>query len=81
MGEYPPAVLGDRLAVIVEIRRFDIHGSGFVDVTVVFPDRSTATARLGAESVPAEVEPGDHVRVSMAMNMIVAIERSADQEG
>jgi hypothetical protein len=73
-------VLDDREAVIVEIRRFDIHGSGFVDVTVAFPDRSTASARLGTESVPPDVEPGTHVLVSMAMNMIVGIERSADQE-
>jgi hypothetical protein len=72
-------VLGDREAVILEIRRFDIHGSGFADVTVVFPDRSTASARLGAESVPGDAAPGDHVRVSMAMNMIVAIERPTDQ--
>jgi hypothetical protein len=73
-------VLGDREAVIIEIRRFDIHGSGFADVTVALPDRSTASARLGAESVPADVEPGDRVRVSMAMNMIVAIERLSGQE-
>jgi len=73
-------VLGDREAVILEIRRFDIHGSGFVDVTVLFSDRSTASARLGAESVPPGLEPGDHVRVSLAMNMIVAVERSSDQD-
>jgi hypothetical protein len=74
-------VLGDREAVILELRRFDIHGSGFVDVTVVFRDRSTASGRLGAESVSAEAEPGDHVRVSMAMNMIVGIERVDGQDG
>jgi hypothetical protein len=74
-------VLGDREAVILEIRRFDIHGSGFADVTVALPDRSTASARLGAESVPDDVVPGDRVRISMAMNMIVAIERSTDQDG
>ena len=74
-------MLGERDAVIVEIRRFDIHGSAFADVTVAFPDRSTASARLGAESVPGDAGPGDHVRVSMAMNMIVGIERPAGQEG
>jgi hypothetical protein len=73
-------VLGDRDGEILEIRRFDIHGSEFVDVTILFPDRSTASARLGAESVPSDLEPGDHVRVSLAMNMIVAVERSSGQE-
>jgi hypothetical protein len=73
-------VLGDRDALVLEVRRFDIHGSGFVDVTVAFPDRSTSSARLGAESVPAEIAAGDHVTVSMAMNMIVAIRGANDQE-
>jgi hypothetical protein len=73
-------VLGDRDGEILEIRRFDIHGSAFVDVTVGFTDGSTASARLGAESVPPGLELGDHVRVSLAMNMIVAVERSFGQE-
>jgi hypothetical protein len=73
-------VLGDRDAVVLEVRRFEIHGSGFVDVTVVLQDRSTMTARIGAESVPPEMAPGDHVTVSLAMNMIVAI-RASDPQG
>ena len=73
-------MLGDRDAIVLEVRRFDIHGSGFVDVTVGFPDRSTSSARLGAESVPPEIAAGDHVTVSMAMNMIVAIRGAGDQE-
>jgi hypothetical protein len=73
-------MLGERDAVVLEIRRFDIHGSGFVDVTVLFPDRSTSSARLGAESVPPDLEAGDHVTVSVAMSMIVGIERLAGQE-
>ena len=74
-------MLGDREAIVVEVRPFDIHGSGFVDVTVVFPDRSTSSARLGAESVPSDLAPGERVRVSMAVNMIVAIQRSEAQDG
>ena len=66
--------------MVLEVRAFDIHGSGFVDVTVVFPDRSTASARLGAESVPADLEVGDEVLASMAMNMVVAIRRADAQE-
>jgi hypothetical protein len=73
-------VLSEREAVVLEVRAFDIHGSGFVDVTVVFPDRSNASARLGAESVPADLEVGDEVLASMAMNMVVAIRRADAQE-
>jgi hypothetical protein len=74
-------VLGDREALVLEVRSFDIHGAGFVDVTVGFPDRSTSSARLGAESVPADLKTGDRVLVSMAMNMIVAIQAADGQEG
>lgn len=74
-------MLGDREALVLEVRRFDIHGAGFVDVTVGFPDRTTSSARLGAESVPADLKTGDHVLVSLAMNMIVAIQAADGQDG
>jgi len=73
-------MLGAREAVVLEVRRFDIHGSGFVDVTVLYPDRSTSSARLGTESVPPDLAQGEHVVVSRAVNMIVAIERPERQE-
>jgi hypothetical protein len=72
-------MLGEREAVVLEVRRFDIHGSGFVDVTVAFRDRTTATARLGTESVPDALQPGDEVLASMAMNMIVGLRSPGDQ--
>jgi hypothetical protein len=71
-------MLGEREAVVVEVRRWDVHGVGHVDVTVVYPDRRVETARLGAESVPAGLEEGDRVLVSLAMNMIVAIREFAE---
>lgn len=73
-------MLGDRDAIVLEVRRFDIHGAGFVDVTVAFEDRSTTSARLGAESVPPEIARGDRVTVSLAMNMIVEIRGAQHQE-
>ena len=73
-------MLGDRNAIVLEVRRFDIHGAGFADVTVGFEDRSTASARLGSESVPPGIAPGDRVTVSLAMNMIVEIRRAGDQD-
>lgn len=69
-------MLGEVDAVVVDVRRFDVHGVGHADVTVAYRDRSIATARLGAESVPDDLTDGDQVIVRTAANMIVAIERS-----
>jgi hypothetical protein len=70
------AVLGEREALVLEVRPWDVHGVGYVDVTVAYRDRSTETARLGRESIPPDLEAGDEVLVSTAVNMIVAIRRA-----
>jgi hypothetical protein len=71
-------MLGERDAVVIEVRTFDVHGVGYVDVTLAFRDRSTTTARLGRESVPDGLVAGDQIIVSTAVNMVVAI-RHADR--
>ena len=63
-------------ALVVDVRPFDVHGVGYVDVTVAYRDRSTATSRLGRESVPEELSVGDQVVVRLVANMIVGIERA-----
>jgi hypothetical protein len=68
-------MLGQQEAVVVEVRPWDVHGVGYVDVTVVYPDRVLETARLGPESVPDDLRAGENVLVSRAVNMIVAITR------
>ena len=60
---------------MVEVKPWDVHGVGFVDVTVVYPDRVLETARLGPESIPQDLRAGDHVVVSRAVNLIVGIRR------
>ena len=72
-------MLGEREAVVTAVRRFDIHGAGFVDVALAFGDGTTSEARLGAESAPDDLATGDEVLASMAMNMIVAVRRAGDQ--
>lgn len=67
--------MGDREAVVREIRPWDVHGVRYVDVTVGYPDRVLETARLGVESVPEDLQVGERVMVSKAANMIVAIRR------
>jgi hypothetical protein len=71
-------MLGEAEALVVEVRRFDVHGVGYVDLTVAYRDRSVATARLGRESVPEGLSQGEQVIVRIAANMIVAVERSRD---
>jgi len=61
--------------MVVEIKPWDVHGVSYVDVTVAYPDRVLETARLGAESIPEDLRPGERVLVSSAVNMIVAIRR------
>ena len=69
-------VLGEQEAVVLEVKPWDVHGVGYVDVTVVFPDRAVESARLGAESIPSDLEAGERVMVSRAVNMIVSIRRA-----
>ena len=64
--------------MVVDVRPFDVHGLGYVDVTVAYRDRSVATARLGAESVPGDLRAGERVVVRSAVNMIVALERPTE---
>ena len=73
-------MLGEREAVILEARPFDVHGVPHIDVSLTFSDQASGkvvtTARLGAESAPPDLAPGDRVIVSLAMNMVVAIRRA-----
>ena len=68
-------MLGEREAVVLEVRPFDIHGAAHVDVTLTYEDRSVETARLGSESVPGGLAAGDRVLVMKAMNVVVQIVR------
>ena len=58
------------------VRPWEVHGVRYVDVTVGYADGTTETARLGPESAPEDVAPGDRVVVSRAVNMIVSIRRA-----
>ena len=68
-------VLEEREAVVVEVRPWNVHGSPFLDVTLVYPDRSVETARLGSESAPADLKAGERVIVRTVMRTIVEVSR------
>jgi hypothetical protein len=70
-----PAVLEEREAMVLEVRPWTVHGSPFLDVTLVYPDRSVETARLGAESAPADLAAGERVTVRTVMQTIVEVSR------
>ncbi len=70
-------MLGERDAVVAEVRPYDVHGSPHVQVALAYPDKTFQQAQLGAESVPADLRPGDPVVVRLAMNVVIGIERPA----
>ncbi|MEP7060686.1 MAG: hypothetical protein ABI828_08135 [Actinomycetota bacterium] len=74
-------MLGEQLAMVVDLKTWDVHGVGYVDITVAYKDRTVETARLGSESVPAGLAVGEEVLVSKAVNMIVAVTRPSAPAG
>jgi hypothetical protein len=70
-------MLGEVEAVVLEVKPFDVHGVLFQDVTIVYRDRSTAHTRLGAESVPENLEPGETVLATKVANMVISLRRPA----
>jgi hypothetical protein len=68
-------MLGEREAMVLEVRGWDVHGVGYVDVTLAYRDGATTTARLGRESVPEDLSAGEVVLASSAMAVVVAIRR------
>jgi len=69
-------MLGEQEAVVVEVKPWDVHGVAHVDVTLVYPDRTVETARLGRESVPGDLAAGERVVVAKAMNVVVELRRT-----
>ena len=56
-------MLGDREAVVREVKPFDLHGVTYYDLALIFSDGSTQSARLGPEGVPDGLKAGDRVLV------------------
>ena len=60
---------------MLDIRPWEVHGVPYVDVTVGYADGTNEMARVGPESVPAELAVGERVMVDRAANMIIGIRR------
>lgn len=67
---------GTRPAIITKIQPVSIHGQVSLDIYCVDPDdpQGQATvARIGEESVPRDLEPGDHVTLHFVLGVITEI--------
>ena len=68
-------MLGEQEAMVVEVKPFGLHGVTYYDVTVEFPNRTVEQARLGPESVPDGLQPGERVLATRAANMVISLRR------
>jgi len=68
-------MLGEEEAVVLEVKSLDIHGVMYFDLAVGFPDRSVQHARLGAESVPDDLQKGERILATRVANMVISIRR------
>ena len=68
-------MLGEREAVVQEVRSFDLHGVTYCDVSIRFADGSSDTSRLGPEAVPEGLRAGERVLATRVANMIVSLRR------
>jgi hypothetical protein len=68
---------GTKDATLRAVRLIDIHGTYFYDLEYTHDDApgQIHTARLGAESIYADPQPGDQIRVSYLMNVVTQVSR------
>lgn len=73
-----PMLKGTKPALIKKIQPISIHGQISLDVYLVDPDDpdgQVSLARLGPESVPRDLEPGDRIDVHYLLGTITSITR------
>jgi hypothetical protein len=68
-------MLAEEEAIVLEVAPFELHGVRYYDLAVGFPDRSVQQARLGAESVPEDLQKGDRILATRVANMVVSVRR------
>jgi hypothetical protein len=67
--------MGEREGIVVEVRPFDLHGVTYYDLTIADPSGIVDHARVGPESVPADLAAGETVLVMRIANMVVSVRR------
>ena len=69
---------GSKSAIVKKIQPVSIHGQISLDVYVVDPDDpdgQVSLARIGPESVPRDLEPGEFVELHYLLGVITQITR------
>ena len=66
-----------RTGTVRSVRRLDIHGDLYVDLTVALDEAGTApvTSRVSAMECPPDLAPGDRVSLRFTMGVITAVTR------
>jgi len=75
---------GTRTGVVHRTQTVSIHGQLSLDVFWMDPDdpeQEIRHARVGNESVPADLEPGDRITLHYLMGMVTRITRSRQEKG
>ncbi|MDQ3489024.1 MAG: hypothetical protein M3468_15005 [Acidobacteriota bacterium] len=73
---------GTREALVTKVQPVSIHGQISLDVSWVDPTDSqgqVSLARIGPESVPANLEAGDHVTLHYMFGAVTSITRPASE--
>ena len=70
---------GTRPAIVTKIQPVSIHGQVSLDVYCVDPDDpqgQVTLARIGEESVPRNLEPGDRVTLHFILGVVTEITKN-----
>jgi len=70
---------GSRAAILRRIQPVSIHGQISVDVffnDADDPEGPVSTARVGDESVPRDLEPGDRIELHYLMGVVTEVRRA-----
>ena len=67
---------GSRVAILRKVQPVSIHGQ--ISLDVVFsdagdPDGPVSVARVGGESVPRNLEPGDRIELRYLMGVVTEV--------
>jgi len=71
---------GTKAALVKKVQPISIHGQISLDVYFVDPadpDGQVSLARLGPESIPRDLEPGERVDLHYLLGTVTAITRPA----
>lgn len=69
---------GTQIGILKRVQPLSIHGQVSYDVHYVLVDdeqQYPQVARVGAEDVASNVEPGDRIRLHVLLNQVTRVER------